>query len=547
MTTATVGDGRAAPAAAAWASDYVGTGQLFGFFLRRSRLALVLWVLGTAGLYPLTAAAMYGAYPTQADLDKLAASMSGNATVIAMAGPDLELNTIGGQTAWQLSAFGAILAGLMSTFLVARHARSGEESGADELIGSDVVGRGAPIAATVLTVLLANLGLIVIVGLSLTACGLSAAGSWTLGAACGLTGLVFGSLALIFAQVSGTTRGVWGMSGAAIGLAYALRAVGDVSNNPARWLSPIGWGQQARAYAGERWWPRAMLIVAAVVAVAVATVLRSRRDFGSGLLRQHPGPSSRAWGGGAYELSWRLARPAIIGWILGLMFGGAAYGSIGDGVDDVISGDSDLTGSLTGGQSAGSALVDGFYGSAVLMFAIIAAGFAVNLVLRAHRDETAHHAEPLLVAGVRRTTYLASHVVLALTAPVVAVVAAGAASGLVYGIVSGGTPRVAEFAGAGLGYAPALWTVVAVTVVLVGAAPRFAALSWVVVAFAAVAMFFGPLLKFPQWLLDISPFTHIALVPLDDVRWTPLIVLTVLAAALIAAGTTAFTRRDIDC
>lgn len=541
MSTATVGDGRVV------AGEYAGTGHLVRFFLRRSRLALVLWVLGTAVLYPIQAAAMYAAYPTQADLDKLAASMSGNAALMAMAGPDLALNTVGGQTAWQISAFGAILAGLMSTFIVARQARSGEESGADELIMAGAVGRAAPLAATVLVLLLANLGLIVVVALSLMACDLSAVGSWTLAAAGGLTGLVFGALALVFAQISSTTRGVWGMTGAAIGIAYALRAAGDVGDNAIRWLSPIGWGQQARAYADERWWPLALLAAAATVTVCAAIILRSRRDFGAGLIRQRPGPPDRSWGGGVYELSWRLARPAIIGWILGLAFGGAAYGAIGDGVDDIIAGDSDIGGVLSGGESAGAALIDGFYGSAVLMLAIIASGFAVSLVLRARGEEAAHRGEPLLAAGASRPTYLISHVLTALVAPVAGVVAGGAAAGAVYGVVAGDANRAAQLMGAGLGYVPAIWVVVGVAVVLIGAAPRFAAVSWVAVAFVAIAMFFGPLLKFPQWLLDISPFTHVALVPLDDVRWTPLIVLTAIAASLIAVGAVAFTRRDIDC
>ena len=43
------------------------------------------------------------------------------------------LNTIGGQVTWQATAFGAIVAGLMSMFLVGRHTRAEEESGRDEL------------------------------------------------------------------------------------------------------------------------------------------------------------------------------------------------------------------------------------------------------------------------------------------------------------------------------------------------------------------------------------------------------------------------------
>jgi ABC-type transport system involved in cytochrome c biogenesis permease subunit len=45
-----------------------------------------------------------------AEFDRAAENMAGNAAFIAMAGPARALNTLGGQVAWQASAFGAILA-----------------------------------------------------------------------------------------------------------------------------------------------------------------------------------------------------------------------------------------------------------------------------------------------------------------------------------------------------------------------------------------------------------------------------------------------------
>ena len=48
---------------------------------------------------------------------------------------------------WQSAAFGAIVAGLMSMFLVGRHTRAEEESGRDELLRAAAVGRHAPTAA----------------------------------------------------------------------------------------------------------------------------------------------------------------------------------------------------------------------------------------------------------------------------------------------------------------------------------------------------------------------------------------------------------------
>lgn len=522
-----------------------GTAVLVRFALRRSRMALVWWVLGITSLYPVQALALEATYPTQADLDQLAASLSGNAAIIAIAGPEYALDTIGGQTAWQTSAFGAVLAGLMSTFLIVRQTRAGEENGADELVRAGAVGRAAPSAAAVTVATAANLTLIAAIALLLIASGLPAEGSWALGCACGLTGMVFMGLALIFAQVSSTSRGAWGLSGAAIGVAYALRAVGDVGDNAATWLSPIGWGQQMRAFADERWWPALLLLGATFVSIAVAHVLHDRRDFGAGLVAPRRGPASKGWRGGAYELAWRLQRPAVIGWLVGLAFGGAAYGTIGDDVGDLV-GDSDLSGSLTGGETSGRAMIDGFYGSATLMLAIITAAFGVALMLRARAEETAGRTEPVLATALHRRTYLASHVAVAVIASTVGVVFAGAATGWMYGVVSGSYDRVGQLAWSALTYAPAIWVMIGLTVLLVGFVPRLASLGWLGIGFAAVVMFFGPLLKFPDWITDLSPFSHLALVPLDDVAWTPILWLTLVAAVLMTAGFVGFRRRDVQ-
>ena len=97
------------------------------------------------------------ALPTQAQFDAAAQAMSGNAAYVAMAGPARALDTTGGQTAWQSSAFGAVLVGLMSMALIGRHTRAEEESGRDELVRASAVGRSSTTVAAAVLALLANL------------------------------------------------------------------------------------------------------------------------------------------------------------------------------------------------------------------------------------------------------------------------------------------------------------------------------------------------------------------------------------------------------
>jgi ABC-2 type transport system permease protein len=58
-------------------------------------------------------------------------------------------------------------------------------------------------------------------------------------------------------------------------------------------------------------------------------------------------------------------------------------------------------------------------------------------------------------------------------------------------------------------------------------------------------MLFGDVFRFPQWLQDLSPFEHLALVPAEDFRWLPFLTLLAVAAAISLAGQLAFQRRDV--
>ncbi|WP_051549380.1 hypothetical protein [Nocardioides sp. URHA0032] len=69
--------------------------------------------------------------------------------------------------------------------------------------------------------------------------------------------------------------------------------------------------------------------------------------------------------------------------------------------------------------------------------------------------------------------------------------------------------------------------------------------AWLPLALAAVVMLFGDLLSIPQWVQDLSPFEHLALVPAQSVDRAAVAGLAVVAALLSVAGQYAFRRRDL--
>ena len=63
--------------------------------------------------------------------------------------------------------------------------------------------------------------------------------------------------------------------------------------------------------------------------------------------------------------------------------------------------------------------------------------------------------------------------------------------------------------GAALIQIPAVWVVVGVAVALFGVLPRFTSLSWGVLVACLLLGQLGQILQFPQWALNLSPFSHI--------------------------------------
>ncbi|HEY5879966.1 MAG TPA: hypothetical protein VIU11_13725, partial [Nakamurella sp.] len=56
----------------------------------------------------------------------------------------------------------------------------------------------------------------------------------------------------------------------------------------------------------------------------------------------------------------------------------------------------------------------------------------------------------------------------------------------------------------------------------------------------------GELLQLPQWIMNLSPYSHVPQVPVAAMDWTPMVVLTLVAAALMAIGVVGFRRRDVS-
>jgi ABC-2 type transport system permease protein len=521
-----------------------GTLRLLRFLLRRERIGLPWWLLGATLLVLVQSGQSQSLYGTPEALARLRQTIGGNTAAIAMNGPTRLLDSIGGEVVFEVFAFVAVVVALMNMFLVGRHTRADEESGRAELIRSAQVGRHAPLAAALTLAGLADLTVGVLVFAVAAGTGLPVAGSVLFGAAIAVIGLAFAALTAVAAQVFENTRAAYGAVALVLGAAYVLRAAGDVGDGSLSWASPIGWGQRTFPYTGNRWWPLLLTLGVSALLGAAAVVLLARRDFGAGLVRPRPGrATASAWLRSAYALAWRLQRGALAGWAAGLGLLGIAYGSIGDSIEQYVRGNPQIADFLPGGAAD---VVDSYLALTVGLSALLAAAYGVTSTLRIRAEETSGRAEPVLATATSRLTWLAGQLSVALAGSALALVTFGLGEGVAYGMAVSDAGQVPRLIGVALAYLPAVWLIIAVTVLVLGWLPRpAAALAWMVIAYCAVVTLFADSFDLPGWARRPSPFAHTPRVPLDDLAVTPLVVITVLAAALVAAGYAGLRRRDI--
>ncbi|MFE2868662.1 ABC transporter permease [Embleya sp. NPDC059259] len=530
-----------------------GTGTLIRLALRRDRVLLPVWVSALAGTVSSVERSLEGLYGTTAERADLARDMNANGSLRALYGAVFG-DSYGALTAWRIGGYAALLAGLMSLIIVIRHSREEEETGRQEALSAAMVGRRAPLTAALTTATLANALLLVLCTAILLGAGQPAAGSLAFGLAVALSGLVFAAVAAVTAQLTENARLAKGIAGAVLGAAFVLRASGDAAraaasagSHPLVWASPLGWAENVRPFAGDRWWVLVLPVGLIAGCVALAYTLADRRDLGAGFVRPRPGPAhAPASLAGAYGLAWRLQRGTLCAWAVGFALAGAVFGGIADGAQDIV-GDNTGTRDLIRRMGGHVALTDAFLSTMVGMLGLICVVFGAGAVLRLRDEETNGRAEPLLANTVGRLRWAGGHLLIAYAGPVLILAAGGLAMGLAYGLtvgdVSGELPRILL---AALAQLPAVWVLVGLAVLVVGALPRLAAAVWGLVGLVIALGWVGPALKLPQAVLDVSPFGHLPKLPGADVTATPYPWLLALALALPAAGLFALRERDLD-
>lgn len=529
------------------AGPLTGLRSLLRLHLRLARRGILIWTLAVLVLVPASIYAMEDVYPDQAALDARATLLD-NPSAVMMTGPFFAADhyTFWAMVANELLLYLLVPAAIMSILLTARLTRGEEESGRLELLRSLPTGRLAPSVSALLVVALANLALGAAVAAGMLIGGGETADSLALGLATVLTGLVFGAVTAVTAQL---TEHAGTASGTALGilaLAFLVRGIGDVIERDGSWLSwfsPFAWAQQTRAFVDLRWWPLLVSFAAVAVLLVIAGRLSHRRDLGAGLRLAAAGRAAAsaallAPGG----LTRRLVGGTHLAWGIGLFLFALAFGSLASSLTGFAENLPDLAGmapirldDLTGSFSA----------FVLMMIAIGPVALAVSGMLRMRTEETAGRLAGVLVAGTSRARLAGQWFLVVLLGTAAMQVLLGLGVGIGVWSATEDTAWIGEMTLAALTYLPAVALYAAIALALYGLGSRLAPLAWLLVVYTALVTFLGQMLGLPDWAMDLSPLQHIALVPSEDLEAMPLVVMGVAAAVLALLGLALLRRRDL--
>ena len=520
---------------------------LVGRAFRDARVRTVVFAYVFAAYSYVQPAGYRHAYPTAAGRRAFADSFAGNKGLRLFYGEPHDVVTVSGYTAWRVGGTLAIAAAIFGLLAAVRALRTEEDTGRLELVLAGVVGRRtvslsalAAIAAGVLMLWTAELAGF-LVG------GLPAGGSAYLAFATASVVPVCVGIGAVASQLAPTRRIALELGGAAVGLLFLLRVVADTAGGAGwlRWATPLGWAEELRPFAGARPLVLLLPVAATVLLLAAAARIAAGRDVGTGVLpardtaeprlRLLSSPAAQALRTESGSLIVWTGGVAAFAYILGVVSNSISYADVSKSVQKEIA-----------KLGSGSIVTPTGYLAFVFIFFVLAVSlFACAQVGAARQEEAEQQLETLLALPVGRSDWLGGRLLLA--------AAAGAAISFVAGLctwagaAAGGAhislPRTLEAGGNCLPVALLFLGIAALAYAVV---PRASAgIAYGLVALAFLWQLVGSLLGAPGWLVGVTPFAHVGLVPAQPFRAGAAALMLAIGAAAALGAVRVFRRRDL--
>jgi ABC-2 type transport system permease protein len=487
-------------------------------------------------------------YPTLAERLRFARTVGENDGARLLYGTPHELLTVGGYVSWRVGGTLAVFAGLFGLLGAVRAQRAEEDAGRADLLVAGAVSRRGVFLAQLAAIGAGATALWLALFVSFLAGDLSAGGSAYLALAIVSMVPVFAGVGAVASQLAPSKRFATGLASGVLVIAFGLRTVAAISSAGLDWLgwaTPLGWAEELRPFADPR--PVVLLLPAAAAALMLVTAaaLAARRDIGSGLLpARDSAPPRLGLLGSPLPQALRSERAGFVAWLAGVGAFALLMGVISDAATpDVISENVQRQLEKLGTESV--VTPSGWLGFSFIVFILAVSLFCCMQVASLRGEEAERRLETLLALPVRRCGWLGGRLLLAAAGAAAVALAAGLLAWVGAAAV-GADVSLTEMLGAGANTLPPALLFLALGALAFALVPRASsAIAYGLVALAFVWELFGALLELPDWLLAVSPFHDVGLVPGEPFEATAAVIMLALGAAAALAALWAFRRRDL--
>jgi len=526
----------------------VGTIRAEVAALRLASRSIVRGALFLTGTLALMVAVTIGSYSASGLTSSSLTRLSADPSIRALYGAPFDLSAAGGFTVWRAGQFLTLGAALWALLATTRVLRGEEEAGRWDLLltGPIAQGRLLVVHSGALGIACALQG--AVVALAFVASGQPVAGAMLFGVGLGLVALAFTAVGAVTSQLVGQRRRAAGLAGLLVGVAFLVRMVADASHGGGwiRWLTPFGWLENLQPFGGNRVVALVPLVVAPVVLGALTLFLGGRRDVGEGIVRDAgTGRLRPALLHGPVGFSWRERRGGLVAWGGGLAVFGLVVGAITGTITDFLASNPDIARVARNADLGSLFSTAGFVATMDSFAALLIAFSLVSSLHVVSEDEDDGRLELVYAAPVSRAEWLGAQVLVsALIAVALALVGA---AGIWVGIAAGSTTLSFRESVVGMLNALPLGALaLGVAVLLYGVRPTLVVpVTGGALVIAYLMTFLGPALHLSDWMLDLSPFHHLAPAPAQPVEWVSTLVMLGMAAVLVVAGSMAFSARDL--
>ena len=495
----------------------------------------------------LQAAGYHSAYPTVADRIEFARSFAGNDAIRLFYGYPYDVVSVGGYSAWRVGGTLAIVAAVFGMLAAVRALRTDEDAGRAEIILAGPVARRTAFisAMEAIGAGAAILWLAEFAGFALAR--LPLAGSAYLALATVSVVPVFVGFGALASQLAPTRRIALSLTGAVVVLFWLLRVIADTwsSGGWLRWATPLGWAEALRPFTGARPVVLILPFVTSLALLVVSSRIAARRDIGTGVLRARDRAEPRLkLLSSPLAQAFRSERAVLIIWALGVAAFAAVLGMISTSISSA--GVSAKLQKEVAKLGSGSIFTPSGYLAFVFIIFILAVCLFVCAQVGAAREEEAdERLETLLVQPVGRHRWLGGRLVIAASAAVVLSLLAGLLTwaGAASQGVNISLPRMLE---AGANCLPVAFLFLGFAVLAYAVVPRASsAIAYGLVSAAFLWYLVGSLLGVPKWVVELTPFQHIGLVPVQTFRPVDAGIMMAIGLAFTVAAFGVFRRRDL--